>query len=463
MNRKRRYYLIPAFGTIFCLWYVFAATSDGIYSDYVRLVNSYLSNVWDPARFFTPDILTRIPINYLGRIINVSWFGYNLMFDRVLGVLALGLSGGVLTAYCIRKKISFGWLLVLMMVFFSLNKWEMLTNGSGWAHFLAFAFFYYHYEVIDRVYTGEVRPHDRWKLYVLPFVTTLFIAGPYCAIYSVTVILACAGIFFLRKKESNRDFIRYGICSLSALVLYLGSNSFAVEDHAAPATVSLFTQLKDTPGFFARFIIKSFSSMVIGGERAEEIFSTNTPFLILGLAVMVLYALALWLQWRYKVYETTLFPLILLVSGGLNHVLIVLSRWIFLRDNYGISSRYALQYQIGILGILLTFSLVLKQQKKKVGSDWPLRLAAGAACALFLTGNVYTTYTEIKKAPLRKNLFEKRAELSLHFEELTDEELPKEFEYRPSRADSGEKVRSALTILKENGYSVFHNSKEKER
>lgn len=40
-----------------------------------------------------PDVLTRIPVNYLGRILNVSLFGYNTMFDRVLGVLALGLSG----------------------------------------------------------------------------------------------------------------------------------------------------------------------------------------------------------------------------------------------------------------------------------------------------------------------------------------------------------------------------------
>ena len=35
-----------------------------------------------------------------------------------------------------------------MAVLFSLNKWEMLTNGSGWAHFLSFACFYYHYEVM---------------------------------------------------------------------------------------------------------------------------------------------------------------------------------------------------------------------------------------------------------------------------------------------------------------------------
>ena len=26
----------------------------------------------------------------------------------------------------------------MMIVMFSLNKWEMLYNGTGWAHFLAF-------------------------------------------------------------------------------------------------------------------------------------------------------------------------------------------------------------------------------------------------------------------------------------------------------------------------------------
>lgn len=460
MKRKYLYVLFPLLGTLFGLWYIFAATCDGIYSDYIRLVNSYLSDVWDPARFFLPDILTRIPINYLGRIINVSLFGYNTMFDRVLGVLALGLSGLVLGGYCYRKRISPGWFALLMVILFSLNKWEMLTNGSGWAHFLSFACFYYHYEVLDRVWSGREKPYDRMRLILLPFFTTLFIAGPYCAIYSVTVILACGLMFVLKRRENGKTCGIYGLSALIPLLLYMWSNSYAVEDYDAPAGLSLFTQLKDTPGFFVRFFVKSFSSMVIGGERAEEIFHSNGPFLVLGFLVIFLYLLALWFYWRFRLYKETILPLILLVSGGLNHVLILLARWIFLLENYGLSSRYALQFQTGILGIVLTFALLLKKEKKN--RSLTVRIAAAAVCALFLLGNSYTTYVEVKKAPNRKDIFERRADMALNFEEFTDDQLRNGdqlwpgFEYRISRPDSGEKVRSALTILKENGYSVFH-------
>ena len=44
-------------------------------------------------------------------------------------------------------------------------------------------------------------------------------------------------------------------------------------------------------------------------------------------------------------------------------------------------------------------------------------------CLLFLAGNVYTTYHELKKAPDRKETFEKRAQMALDFEEMTDDEL----------------------------------------
>lgn len=453
MNRKYLYYVVSLLGTVFVMWYVFSATCDGIYSDYVRLVNSYLPDVWNPAKFFVPDILTRIPINYLGRIVNTSFFGYNIMFDRVLGVLALGLSGMVLAEYCARKKVGFGWFLLLMAVLFSLNKWEMLDNGSGWAHFLSFVCFYYHYELIDRAWSGREKEHDHGKLLALPFLTTLFIAGPYCAIYSVTVILACGLMFFMEKKGKGSRFFQYGLCAFLALLLYLWSNSYAVEDHAAPAEVSLLTQLKETPGFFVRFFVKSFSSMVVGGERAEQIFHTNVPFMVLGLLVIFLYILALWYTWRYRLYEKTIFPALLIVSGGLNHVLILASRWIFLQENYGLSSRYALQFQAGIIGILLTFALTLK--KKCARRNVFLRTAAVMFCALFLLGNCYTTYHELKMAPHRRNAYEAREKMSLNFEKYTDDELRGGFEYRRSSPDSGEKIRSALTILKENGYSVF--------
>lgn len=458
MKQKYVYYTVPVLGTIFCLWYIFAATCDGIYSDYIRLVNSYLPDVFNPKLFFVPDILTRIPINYLARIINVTFFDYNIMFDRILGVLALGLSGAFITAYCVRKKLSYGWLLVVMAVLFSLNKWEMLNNGSGFAHFLSFALFYWHYEGMDRVWSGSDRYYDRILLIVLPFPITLLVAGPYCAIYTVTVLLSCLMMYLLKRRRLGLQPLVYGGAALVPFLLYLWSNAYAVEDHAAPATVPLLTQLMDTPGFFVRFFVKSFSSMVIEGERAEQIFRTNGPFLFLGLLVIAFYLLALWYNWYYRLYEETILPFLLIISGGCNHLLIVLSRWIFLNENYGLSSRYALQFQTGILGILLTFALLFRKRRYRIGTG--VKMAAGIACFVFVLGNCYTTYTEIKKAPYRLENYERMAKLSLKFEQLTDDELRENFEYRPSRSDSGQKVRSALTILKENGYSVFREDNQ---
>lgn len=61
----------------------------------------------------------------------------------------------------------------------------------------------------------------------------------------------------------------------------------------------------------------------------------NLPYLAVGIFVAAAYLLALYLQFSRKLYETTVFPLVMLVSGALNHALILLSRWSFLVEDYG--------------------------------------------------------------------------------------------------------------------------------
>ena len=81
--------LLPFIGGLFLLWYVLHATVDVVYSDYIRIINSYLPDTLDPTSFFVPDILTRIPINIprgfqsfiaAGFDLPVTAFGKNL-FD----------------------------------------------------------------------------------------------------------------------------------------------------------------------------------------------------------------------------------------------------------------------------------------------------------------------------------------------------------------------------------------------
>lgn len=94
--------LLPILGAAFSVWYVLQATVDVVYSDYIRLINSYLSDVSFFDSFFVPDILTRIPICYPLRWINVHFFGYSVQFDRMLGVLGLFLLMLCVTKYLIR-------------------------------------------------------------------------------------------------------------------------------------------------------------------------------------------------------------------------------------------------------------------------------------------------------------------------------------------------------------------------
>lgn len=458
------YRAAPLAGVLLCLYYVGTATCDVVYDDYIRLVNSYLPEVWDFRKFLVPDVLTRIPANYLGRILNVTFFGYSTMFDMVLGVLGLGWSGFLLAGYCKRRRVGLPAFLAAMVVVFSLNKWEMLTNGSGWSHFLAFAMFYYHYLVLDRVAAGEERRGDRARLIWLPFLITLGMAGPYCAVYSATLLLSYGFAMWRSRRESGKwdhRYLAYGICVLVPLILYLWSNSYAVYEHSGATDQPFLATLLDVPSFFARFFVKSFSSMVMGGEVLQSLFpSSSSPLFLLGFLVMAAYGWALWLNVSRRIYEKTMFPLMCLAAGGMNHVLILLSRWIFLNEDYGMSSRYALQFQIGILGILLTFGLVAAPAMRKVGGRLggyggrPLALLFGL---LVLAGNLYTCREEFLKAPYRRVYYERRVEAAMEFESLDDDTLRDVFDYRKKDEGSGQKVRQALATLKAQGWNVYRD------
>src|SRR5699024_8876882 len=117
MNRERinriLYWMLPVIGGVLCVLYVASATCDVVYSDYIRLVFSYLPDVYDIKKFLVPDVLTRVPINYLERIINVELFGYSIFFERVLGIVGLTLAGWALGMYCKSRRLPIFWFILL--------------------------------------------------------------------------------------------------------------------------------------------------------------------------------------------------------------------------------------------------------------------------------------------------------------------------------------------------------------
>lgn len=254
----------------------------------------------------------------------------------------------------------------------------------------------------------------------------------------------------------------------------------AVYEYSGAVEGSMVEALREDPGFFLKFLLKSFASMIFGVELINRHMAEvpGIVWCLAGALVAAAYFLALWMNFYYGIEKKTLFPLMLLAGGGMNHLMVLVSRWIFMpRDAYGMSSRYALQYQIGILGIFLTFALVFQQQRAGRASGdreedgqtpyehgkgprarnraerpmalW-VRAAALMAAALFLGGNLMTTAEELSFAKHRKqhNINDVKP-VVLNFENETDEALETALEYHKPG------IREALSILKENGWNVF--------
>ena len=497
-NKKSYIYIgLPILGILFYLAYLKRSAIDMVYSDYIRLINSYLPDVWNPDKFFVADLLTRIPVNFLERGLNVMIFGYSVTVDRLMGVLGFGLSALVIGWYSRKKELCPVWYAAMMIVMFSLNKWEMLYNGTGWAHFLAFGLFFWNYALLDRVYEKGFRNAKRSELvllFVLPFVITIGAAGPYCAIYTVTIVLAYLFIYvrdvvYLRqtgKQSDQKNRAETGnearwkkdngiiavispklsgigtartIALIAAAVIpfliYLWSNSQAVYEYSGAVNVPLFTAFRQDPKFFIKFLLKSFASMVFGVELIDRNFAgiPGKVWCAVGVIVLVSYFFALWMNFYYRIEEKTILPLMLLAGGGMNHLMVLVSRYIFMpNDKYGMSSRYALQYQIGIIGIFLTFALAAKCGfcRKKATLAMPVKTVSIALAAMFLIGNVMTTTEEFRFGKYRKeHNRDEVKQILLNFENESDNTLEDALEYHKPGC------RSALTILKENGWNIW--------
>ena len=460
-----KYALIPMLGLLFWFWYVKAAGADVVYSDYIRLVHDYLPDVDNPAKFLVPDILTRIPASFLARLVNVRTFGFSVTFDRMLTIAGMGLIALVLSGYMYRQGIGIRWQLPVCIVLFSLNKWEILLNGTAWAHVFSFGLFFLNYYLLDLLWRGETDAKQELMLCVMPFLWLLF-AGEYIASYAVTMILISAlGILSggagNRQSRNQKSMFR-GILAMTAaaLMLYLLSRHFAVWEHAGSTDMSLKEVITSRPFFLPRFFIKSFAGTVLGQETAASFIGgkplPDIAVLLTGAIVLAAYVFAVVLYVCGDLMDRTVFPLVLLLSGFINHGLVTAGRWIFLREDYALSSRYGGQFMIGITGILLIFALyqtTRKRGERRAAMKRRTRImAAAAAVTVFIAaGNCYTTYQEIRKAPYREANYERMEQAVLQFETYPEEELLSIMEWHKDPAV----LYESLNILKENRLNVF--------
>ena len=473
------------------LFYVLLSTTDVLYSDYIRLVNSYLGKPFQLGDLLQKDILTRIPLTYFFREINRYSFGYTLIFDRALGVLGLFLASKPLLLFMRKKQLPFLQQLLFLLLFYSLNKWEMLLNGSGYIHFLAFSVFYDYFYALDQAFSKKS------SLLVLsiypPFI--LLVAGPYC----LAVFLSCFALFFFlvlgKKLWDMKGTILLLISNGLCLFLYLLSNHYAVYEYAGAESISLREVLQNHLLFVVKFIFYGFSSMLFSGENLEKLLREGViqgkGVVLIGAFVLFFYVLMILLYlWRFfassknsgtKTFATKnkeafssqqrqmaeqkqtdtnaltgenvgesfyfgLLPGLLLLHGLASHALVFLTRYMFLKESYAFQSRYALQYQSALLGAFLLLFLWKNENRASLGQKARTSQGRLVFCLLisgiFLLGTLWTDRSEWGKSMYRREHYERMWAYSHDLSAYSDEELEDVFEYH----HGGERIRKAFAI-----------------
>ncbi|HIU77957.1 MAG TPA: hypothetical protein IAB09_00835 [Candidatus Avilachnospira avicola] len=473
---KRRYrdfilcLLMTVFGGIFLLWFIRAAGCDVVYSDYIRIVEEYLPDVTDPSKFFVPDILTRIPVTFFQRLINVELFHYSVTFDRVCSAMGLTACALMVGVYMRKEGLSALWFLPVFAVIFSLNKWEIILNGTSWAHVVSFALFFLNYYLLDVWYQRQAGTCGEKSilpviLYAFPFLMLLF-AGEYIASYAAVMTAAylfCAvmgkdgGSYRGTIDRKRKCYVTGLLCTLASLGLYLLSRHFAVWEHAGASDLGILEVISSEPLLIPKLFIKSFAGTVLGQQAITDFYGPMEPLsegavLLIGILVIAIYLTAIVSYTRFGLWRRTLFPMILMLSGGLNHVLVTASRWIFLSEDYGLSSRYGAQFMIGVIGIILTAALVFQElTERKTRGSRILREGCIAAALLFLLGAAYTTRCELSIVPYREQNYERMHQAVLNYHDYEPEELADILEWGKSE----ETMLRALEILEDNRLNVF--------
>ena len=473
------------------LFYVLLSTTDVLYSDYIRLVNSYLGQPFRFGDLLQKDILTRIPLTYVFREINRYSFGYSLIFDRTLGVLGLFLSSIPLLLFMRKKQLPFLQQLLFLILFYSLNKWEMLLNGSGYIHFLAFSVFYAYFYALDQAFSKK---SSLLLLSIYPPLI-LLVAGPYC----LAVFLSCFALFFFlvlgKKLWDIKGTILLLISNGLCLFLYLLSNHYAVYEYAGAESISLKEVLQNHLLFVVKFIFYGFSSMLISGENLEKLLRDGAiqgkGIVLIGAFVLFFYIfMTLLYLWKFfassnnsgtKTFATKnkeafssqqrqmaeqkqtdtnaltgenvgesfyfgLLPGLLLLHGLASHALVFLTRYMFLKESYAFQSRYALQYQSALLGAFLLLFLWKNENRASLGQKARTSQGRLAFCLLisgiFLLGTLWTDRSEWGKSMYRREHYERMWAYSHDLSAYSDEELEDVFEYR----HGGERIRKAFAI-----------------
>lgn len=467
-------------GVVLLIVYIFKSSIDIPVSDYMRIINYYLEDVTDLHYLFSTECIVRVPITFLFRYINVKIFHYSVFFDRIVGIIGIGFFNFIICKYAYKlfdknifKIISY---FVISLLSFSLMSWEMILNGTGYPHLLTMGFIVLTYYLFDNIVINDDLKSQKKYFKILCFlipITCLLFAGSYAVSFVCVLVLFCAIYYIVsivKTKKGDKSLFIIAIISTICLLLYFISNS--IGEPLVPVGITeigLVEAITKDLTYPIRFLIKSLASSIIGYENFKfAIEHNNMPEIlpmIYGSIYLAIIFITMIVTFVKKYFSKYSFLMMMALTGIANYGLIFLARYKFLRDDYGTSSRYSIQYiflTIAVVLILLKFieeiiySRTENNEKvfyiKKFLKSFVAFSVSLASLIVILSGHLLTDYDEIIKMPLRTIAYVTAFEATKTLDEFDEETIGNLFEYKRGK----NQIIRAFKILEDNNLSIYH-------
>lgn len=455
-------------GLLFLYYYINSAGYNVVYTDYIRITNLYLS--LDHIPTLSQMWLSSTGQRSLGYFpflfINVYFFDFNTMFDMTLGILSIFLSSLVIIKYYLKNDLGFANCFLVLILIYSLNKWELLLNGTGWAALFAFALMYYNFLIFDDVFIKQNNsPFNMLLMCLLPIVIIFGFAGGYSIAYvlaSILVLALCMINGYIVNGKINKCIILPASVLVGSIILYLWD--MPINQAVIGGNSSFFELLSHNFSYIVSFTLASFASTIIGQETFFAGGYPESLLIVLGLLVILCYIFSIYLYLKNKLYQKTFFPMFMILFAIITHLIILYSRSGFNTISYGMSSRYEPAFLFGIIGVFCIFAYSLKETHPNYKKINPLKflqcqktrksainIVMVIFMSVFIIGTVVTTLDEVHKIPYRFDAYNNMETIALKYHVTSDQDLS-------TLQTPGDQVRNALQILEKKKLNIFSNS-----
>lgn len=388
---------------------------------------------------------------------NAVFFDLNTLVEINLSALCLLLIAVIILKAYLESvsdmkhtKIFMISVLSILIVIFSLNKWEIALLGLGLNEFLPHVLLIFMFYIFNKLLIENKLGNVKKILLFLSLNLSLLLfsvgyLAPFFAAMYLIIILDC----IIKCKTENiknklNIVVPYSINLGVLLVIYFYGINENINNESTMGLTDKIIGMLSNFGGVVQFYLYGLTGSIIGAETGSKLL-TNNSLLVLGVIVFLMYILVIYLFFKNKIYKISYLPILLILYSMIYMCLITISR-IDYGILYGTQSRYALAMMYALIGVIWILSIRIKINYSK-----KTLVSYGIVLALIISGIFLTSLDEIRKSPYRK----------LAYENMRADAYYLNMQNWQQYQSTEELTINAFEVLKENKLNVFSDYKGK--